>query len=352
MQAEPLAPKSFRTKLFLSLLAAAFLLLFGACTPSHPQSTFGTAGPVAKMQLDLFVFIFWVAVAVFIIVEGILLYAVIKFRRKPDQGVPKQVHGNTPLEIFWTILPALVLAIIAIPTIRTIYDTAIPPTADAFEVTVVGHQWWWEFKYPSLGVVTANELRIPIGEPIDLTLESNDVIHSFWVPKLAGKTDVIPNNRNKMWFQADIPGTYFGQCAEFCGIAHALMRLSVIAMPPDEFYSWVDTYKQASNQVQTDLAAEGASLFSAKGCNACHTSEGPPIFDQAGPNLTLFGLRTTIGDGKTENNPVNQARWLRNPNDIKPGNRMFETAPYYQSPTGTLTEDEIKALSAYLSNLK
>ena len=344
--------RSFPVKPLSGLLLALFLVLLLGCTPSHPQSTFETAGPVAKMQLDLFIIIFWAAVGVFIVVEGILLYAVIRFRRRPGQGIPKQVHGNTPLEIFWTILPAIVLAVIAVPTINTIYDTAKPPTDDAFEVTVVGHQWWWEFKYPELNVVTANELRIPVGEPIALTLESEDVIHSFWVPKLAGKTDVVPNNLNTMWFQADEPGTYLGQCAEFCGIAHALMRLSVVAMPKDDFDAWVNDYKQATSQEFTDLAAEGAGLFTTKGCNACHTSDGPPLFEQIGPNLTLFGLRTTIGDGKAENNPQNQTTWLHNPNDIKPGNRMFELAPYYQSTKAALTDEEIKALSAYLSSLK
>ena len=340
------------TKPILGLLLALFLLLLLGCTPSHPLSTFDAAGPVAKMQLDLFVIIFWAAVGVFVIFEGILLYAVIRFRRKPGQGIPKQVHGNTALEIFWTILPAVVLAVIAVPTIRTIYSTANPPTDDAFKVTVVGHQWWWEFKYPELNVVTANELRIPVGEPIALTLESEDVIHSFWVPKLAGKTDVVPNNQNTMWFQADDPGTYLGQCAEFCGIAHALMRLSVVAMPKDDFDAWVNDYKQAASQEFTDLAAEGAGVFTAKGCNACHTADGPPAFEQIGPNLTLFGRRDGFGDGIMENNPENLTLWLRNPNDIKPGNRMFKLAPYYQSAKAALTDEEIKALSAYLLSLK
>ena len=346
-------PRRFSVKPIIGLLLLSLLLLLLSCTPSHPQSTFDTRGPVARMQLDLFIIIFWAAVAVFIIVEGILLYAVIRFRRRPGQGLPKQVHGNRPLEIFWTILPAIVLVAIAVPTIDTIFDTANPPSPNPLNVTVVGHQWWWEFQYPDLNVVTANELVIPVGKVVDLSLTSNDVIHSFWVPKLAGKTDAIPNNVNKMWIQADEADTYLGQCAEFCGIAHALMRFRVIALPQDEFDSWVADYQKAATiEPSPGQEAEGATLFTAKGCVACHTSDGPPAFDQIGPNLTLFGRRTTLGAGIMEQNSTNLTHWLLNPDAMKPGNRMAQQAPYYQTPEAALTQEEIEALSAYLLNLK
>ncbi len=351
-------PRHIPIKPLLGFLLVSLLLLILSCTPSHPQSTFDAAGPVARMQLDLFIIIFWAAVAVFVVVEGILLYAVIRFRRRPGQGMPKQIHGNRPLEIFWTILPAIVLAVIAVPTIDTIFKTAHPPSPNPLNVTVVGHQWWWEFQYPDLKVVTANELIIPVGEVVDLSIKSNDVLHSFWVPKLAGKTDAIPNNVNKMWFQADEPGIYKGQCAELCGFSHALMRLTVIALPQDEFDAWVRDYEKAAPIEFSDLAAEGERLFTAKACTACHTSDGPPAFEQIGPNLTLFGRRATLGAGVAENNPQNLARWLRNPYDIKPGypirpsNRMAELAPYYQTPEAALSAEEIEALSAYLLSLK
>ena len=217
-------PGSFVT---LSLILG-FLLLSTACFPSDPLSTFDARGPVARAQLNLFVLIFWVAVVVFVVVNGILLYTAIKYRRKPGQELPVQTHGNTRLEIAWTIAPAIILVFIAVPTITTIFETANTPPGDVMEVKVTGHQWWWEFEYPDLGVVTANELHIPVGETVNLTLESDDVIHSFWVPKLAGKTDMIPGNTNTMWFSADDTGEYFGLCAEFCGTAHAQMRFRVI----------------------------------------------------------------------------------------------------------------------------
>ena len=216
-------------------LSVAVILILMACTPSHNQSTFDPLGPVAEKQLTLFNIIFWAAMFVFIVVGGALIYTVIRFRRRAGQTeIPAQTHGNTPLEIGWTIAPAIVLLVVAVPTVIYIFDISGEPPPDALEVNVIGHQWWWEFEYPEQNVVTANELHIPVDVPIKLNLTSDDVIHSFWVPKLAGKQDVIPTNLNTMQFTASgsdidtLPAILFGQCAEFCGVAHAHMRLRVV----------------------------------------------------------------------------------------------------------------------------
>ena len=372
-----------------ALLLLVFLLA-AACTPSHPQSTFDAAGPVARSQLNLFYIIFWAAVFVFVVVEGILVYAVIRFRRKPNQEIPAQTHGNTPLEIAWTIAPAIVLAIVAVPTIFTIFDNARTPSEDEnpIHVTVTAHQWWWEFEYftkeeldreeadldrvkegeldisdaytPTPYLVTANELHIPVGVPVNALLESSDVIHSFWIPKLAGKVDIVPNNRNTMWFQADEPGTFLGQCAEFCGISHANMRLQVIAEPTQQaFDSWVV-------RQQAPPAVPAEPLFGRKACGVCHTTSGPEpegvqktrmdaflrgldVFPA--PNLTHFASRETFAGGILERTDDNLTRWLRDPGDPKPGNHMAELAGVYQNPRLALNDQDIEALVAYLQSL-
>ena len=221
------------------LFSLVLAVLLAGCFPSHSQSTFDAAGPIAEKQLNLWHLIFWTAVIVFVAVEGALVYAMIKFRRRPSLGMPRQSHGNTRLEVAWTIAPVLVLAVIAVPTVTTIFDTANLPPGEVLEVTVTGHQWWFEFEYPEQGITTANELYVPVGKTVNLTLLSDDVIHSCWVPKLFGKTDMIPRNTNTMWFSADAAGEYLGQCAEFCGSAHAQMRFRVIAEDEASFSDWV-----------------------------------------------------------------------------------------------------------------
>ncbi|MDO8749953.1 MAG: cytochrome c oxidase subunit II, partial [Dehalococcoidia bacterium] len=205
------------SRLLAALLLALVVTLVMGCNPQAAQSTFDVGGPVARMQLDLFKIVLGLAVLVFVLVEGVLLFVIIRFRRRARQGMPSQTHGNTRLEVAWTLAPALVLLVIAIPTVTTQFAVSNPPSAPDLEVRVVAHQWWWEFQYPDLGVVTANEMYIPVGKVVNLTLESQDVIHSFWVPNLAGKMDMIPNRINTMWLQADEVKTYQGQCAEFCG---------------------------------------------------------------------------------------------------------------------------------------
>ncbi|MEE9247275.1 MAG: cytochrome c oxidase subunit II, partial [Dehalococcoidia bacterium] len=285
------------------------LLLLASC---GDQSTFEAKGVVARRQLELFWIIFGLAVLVFVVVEGALIYSAFRFRRRPGQGIPKQTHGHNKLEIAWTIAPALVLIGIAIPTLIVIFNTSASGGVDftrrvvqavtdpeteitlvdarrfkeeavlgeliaipRIEVTVRAHQWWWEFRYTDFGVETANELRVPANTRIDLKLESDDVIHSFWIPNLMGKTDIIPRNVNETWFVADEPGIYKGQCAEFCGISHANMRFRVIVQTQSDFEKWKEDYLANKTAEATGDAALGQTLFGSKGCTLCHSKDGP-----------------------------------------------------------------------------
>ena len=359
---------SFRL-LAISLSTAAILLLL-ACTPSHPQSTFDPAGPVAEKQLTLFYIIFWAAVVVFILVGGMLLYTVIRFRRKAGRrDMPAQTHGNTPLEIAWTIAPAIVLVAIAVPTLIYIFDIAEAPPGDALVVNVTGHQWWWEFEYPEQNVVTANEMHVPVNTPVKLVLRSDDVMHSFWIPKLAGKVDVIPRNENPMKFTANRIETFFGQCAELCGVGHSHMKFRIISESQEDFDAWVKNYHDiAARPPPTGVAvAKGASLFASRGCLLCHKANGPATIEARqnlkksfergelrfpAPNLTNLATRTTMAGGSLELNRANLKKWLRDPNEVKPGNRMTELANVYTDPGAKLDEEDIRALVSYLLSLK
>ena len=268
--------------IIFGLLAALFL--FAAGCSKDGMSTWEAFGPVAQKQLDLFNVTLWIMVIVFVLVEGVLLYAIIRYRRRPGQPKPVPIHGNTTLEITLTIIPTILVTGLGIWSVFTLFYVEVPPDAtDALHVNVTGHQWWFEFEYPDAGngkhIITANELRIPVDRPIILKLESDDVIHSFWVPKLAGKIDMVPTHVNKMWFQADsdkiedeLPVTLYGQCAELCGLAHALMRFRVTVMDQADFDSWVAAY--GPPPTNTPKAEAGQQLFAAN-CTLCHTIDGP-----------------------------------------------------------------------------
>ena len=339
------------------LLALAVALLVG-CTPSHNMSTFDTLGPVAKTQLDLFYVIFWVGLAIFILVMAIMLYAMVRYRRREGDGDPPQIHGHTGLEIAWTVAPSLLLAVIAVFTVSAIFDTTNSPKTPeegGLEVIAIGHQWWFEFEYPSLGVTTANELHIPVGQPVNVALDSIDVIHSFWVPKLAGKVDMVPNNDNTLWLQADEPGDYFGQCAEFCGVAHAMMKFRVIAESQEKFDAWIEAQKLPAVASEDPLAEEGRDVFMARDrlCFRCHKIEGERLARGViGPNLTHFASRDRFAGSMMENTQVHLREWLEDPHKMKPGNVMAEDAEVYNGTLPPLTEREVSALIAYLGTLE
>lgn len=349
-------PRSLRT--LALFLCGASLLFLSSC--GSPQSFTTANGSVAKDILGLHVIIFWLSLIVFFGVELLIVWVVIRYRRRPGQAIPNQVHGNTRLEVVWSIIPVIIVAILAVPTVRLIGQfTTIPNTPDTVKVRVIAHQWWWEFQYPDLNFVTADELRIPVGRPIAIDLESADVIHSFWVPKLAGTLDTIPGRVNRMWLKADDTGEYYGQCKEFCGSSHALMKMRVIAQTPAEFDTWV-RQRQAPPPAPTGGSppAQGALIFGATKlpagqtpppgskfgvCAACHTIDGTEAKGRVGPNLTFFGQRTTLAAGILDNTPPNLRTWLQDPPGVKPGSKM---------PNYDLTDPELEALTAYLLSLK
>ncbi len=320
------------------------LLLLGGCAPDLPQTTLVTNGPNARLINDLFGPIFWMATGVFVVVEGLLVYAVIRYRRRAgDDRIPAQTHGNTPLEIGWTIAPTILVIVIVAMTFNTQRELDAAGETPTMTIEVIGHQWWWEFRYPDEGIVTANELHIPVGEVVALDVSSVDVIHSFWVPKLAGKVDAVPGHVNEMWLRADQAGIYFGQCAELCGIQHALMRFRVIAQSPADYAAWVAQQKTVPGEPETELEQRGAEVFATGACIGCHVIEGTPGTGVTGPNLTHFGSRTTLGAGILKNTPGNLYKWLVDTQSVKQGNLM---------PNVEMTDEDARALVAYLHSLK
>ncbi len=335
---------------------ALLVVILGGCTAfgGGPQSVNQPAGDNMQTIWNLFVPIFWASVVVFVIVQGVLIYAVVRFRRRPNQPAPHPTHGNTKLEIAWTIMPALVLAVIAVPTLTTIANFAKKPGPGSVTVHVVGHQWWWEFDYPNNGnVVVADEMHIPIGTKIEVDLSSADVIHSFWIPKLAGKQDVVPNQHNHLSFTANELGTFRGQCAEFCGTQHAHMAFDVVVQSKPDFDAWIKQMQQPAADVTNDqLAQQGKQVFFTAGCTGCHTINGASAqvngqttqaLGTFGPNLTHVGSRGIIAGDVLTQTEANIAKWVHDPQAVKPGTKM---------PTLGLTQDQANAVAHYLETLK
>jgi cytochrome c oxidase subunit 2 len=337
-------------KLVRSILTRLPLLLAGAlaawpafAAPRYPQSAVDPKSDYAwELQRLLEQQLFWVV----IIFSGVLLaviYIMIRFRARPGAPEPKHIHGHTGLEVAWTIAPAIILALVAVPTVATIYRTQAAPPAGSLHVRAIGHQWWWEFQYPDLGIVTGTDMHIPIGRPIAVDIETADVIHSFWFPAMGGKRDAIPTHVNHMFFTAESTGTYPGQCAELCGVSHANMRMTLISSPPDEFEAWVAAQKQGPVAPDSSsLAGQGKALFMQSACIACHTVNGLTA-GVIGPNLTHVASRGSIAGGIYENTPENLKAWLSNPPGRKPGSLM---------PNLGLTQDQVTQLVAYLTSLK
>ncbi|MBI3647979.1 MAG: cytochrome c oxidase subunit II [Actinobacteria bacterium] len=347
----------------------ALALVVAACAPHASQDTLKPQGPYAREIKSLFIPVLWVAAAVFLIVEGGIVWIIVKYRhRKGRDRMPAQTHGNTRLEIGWTIAPALVLAVVMVPTVATIWDLASKPPSNAINVTVTGRQWWWKFEYtdPDMKtaaggqIVTANEMVIPTGRTVYLTVTADSdpgahttdglpgfaVIHSFWVPELAGKQDAIPTRENHILMQADHPGIYHGQCAEFCGLSHGIMRVQVRAVTPQEFDAWVANQKlDALTPQPGTLAATGMQDFTGGQCIVCHAIAGiPNATADAGPNLTHFASRGCFAGCLLDNqNADDIRRWLEDPAAVKPGAKM---------PNYHLSPEQIDALVAYLMSLK
>lgn len=324
------------------IIGAALLVSCGAV--DTPQTMLFPRSDNNQVISGLFAPLTWLAIVIFILVQGLLLYSVYRFRvRDNDDSIPPQVHGNTRLEIAWTIAPSIVVVIMLILTYQAMAKIEAAPPADALRVRVIGHQWWWEVHYPDLDVVTANEIHIPIDRPVYFELESKDVIHSFWVPRLMGKRDLMPGSTNTIWFTPTEEGLYLGQCAEYCGTAHAQMRYHVVVESETAFNKWVARQRQDAVEVTGD-AAEGAQLFVSRACVTCHTIRGTDAIGVIGPDLTHVGSRAFIAGGIMENNRDNVSAWLRDPLGLKPGNKMILPVE--------LSEEDIRLLTAYVMALK
>jgi cytochrome c oxidase subunit II len=367
-----------------ALVLATFLLAAGCRGPDNSQNSLKPEGPGAEKIDNLFVPVFVISVAVGVFVLAGTLWVAFRYRQRPGKNEnPKQIHGSTPLEIGWTIVPALILLVVAVFTIRTIFDLAREPKGDVLEVTSVGKQWWWQFNYPDEEIVTANELVIPTDTQVRVTLTACDdslpgecnVIHSFWVPELAGKRDVIPGRENETTIEADEPGTYLGQCAEYCGLSHANMRFRVIAVPPGEFEQWVeDQQAEPAVPFQTgpDDAREPAGpaqelVLEKYQCTNCHSFEDPAA-STYGPNLAHFASRTTFASGYYELTRERLIEWLLDAPSLIPmesGDCRKEGAPALEDgtcvgmpsftkdgPGPVMTREDAEAIADYLLSLK
>ena len=354
---------------FRRLAWTPFLIVGAACQGEYPQSVLEPLGEFARITDAVFMQTVWWAVLVFVLVQGALLYAMFRYRGRPNDAEPNQVHGNTVLEIVWTIIPAVILAVIAVPTVKAIFKTNEVPGNNPLTVEVIGHQWWWEFRYPEYNLTTANEIHVPINRTVHLRMGSADVLHSFWVPQFAGKRDVFPNRETRLWFVAEQPGNYPAQCAEFCGLQHAKMAYRIVASEPGEFDAWVakmrtfaaappppaapagkDTVRTTSAgasvqpAAQEPATAEGQKLFLAKGCAGCHSlvALNAPK-GMLGPNLANIGARSWIAAGVLPNTDENLARWVRAPQEVKEGVLM---------PNLGLSESEAKSIAGYLRTIR
>jgi cytochrome c oxidase subunit 2 len=309
------------------------------------------ASPIAGDEAGLYRVIVYMAAGVFVLVEGILIYSILRFRQRPGDGAePHQIYGNPRLEVIWTGTPVLLVATLFILTIRTMGAVAAPAAVSSdIQLKIIGHQWWWEFDYPDLGVVTANELHIPVGANVHATLESADVIHSFWVPQLSGKVDVIPGQLNTIWFRSDQPGEYHGQCAEFCGLNHANMRIAAVVESKANFDAWVANQQLPPPPPQGPAEQHAVDLITHGICSNCHALGEPPPPPPGeepkkliGPNLNHLMSRSVFAGATFELTPDNIKRWLQDSQRMKPGNDMVVK----------LKPEEIDDLMAYLTQLK
>jgi cytochrome c oxidase subunit 2 len=314
-----------------------------------PTNIFAPVSTPAQSILDLSVFVLEVTAAVFVVVFSLLAYAVMKFRRRKtaDGREPAQVYGSSQLELAWTVIPVLIVVVLFLAAARVIASIQNAPKPDnAIEVTVIGHQFWWEYRYPSLKVVTANELHIPVSDPAHptptfLTLLSADTDHSFWVPRLAGKTDLIPNHPNSMWVDPHETGLFLGQCAQYCGTQHAMMLLRVYVDSREDFDRWIREQSQPAHINST--VSEGQRIFEKTACVNCHTIAGTAAKGTYGPDLTHLMRRQTIASGAAKNNIGSLIAWIHNPDVLKPGCKM---------PSMGLSLQQSAAVAAYLATLR
>jgi cytochrome c oxidase subunit 2 len=347
-----MAPRRTSSGRRLGLVAAALAVLAAGCAGDTPQNTLDPEGPFARSVDELIQPVFLIAALVFVFVEGLIVFAVVKFRRTGDDDRPEQIHGSTKFELAWTIAPALILVLVGALTVSKIFylDRQFK---DALQVEVIGHQWWWEYNYKDADgkttVAAANELHIPVGRKVQLNITSADVIHNYWPPALAGKIYAIPGRSNHMTIQADKADFYYGQCTEYCGMSHANMRLRVVSQEQADFDRWMEANSvdraapsfpivAGEDAASASEEAKGHTVFLQKGCSGCHAVNNVAR-GAVGPNLTYFNSRATFAGAIFENNDDNLRAWLRDPPAEKPGSLM---------PRLNLSEGEITSLIAYL----
>lgn len=300
-------------------------------------------GPAAQHVANLWWLLFWMATAVFVLVLGFLLLAL--FRRRSDLAPSTVEPRSGPRVVLWAgiIVPALVLLVVFGATLWTLRALASPTIPDDLTVHVIGQRWWWEVQYPQQQFATANEIHIPVDQPVRFVLSSPNVIHSFWVPELQGKMDLVPGTTNELWLEADEPGVYRGICAEFCGVQHAKMNFLVVAEPWEDFEAWLANQQQPAAQPTDSLTQLGQEIFFESGCMNCHTIKGTQATGKLGPDLTHLASRRTLASAAIDNNLGNLGGWIADPQHIKPGSLM---------PATDLTGVELQALLAYLATLE
>jgi cytochrome c oxidase subunit 2 len=385
---------------FAMMVVLALTLV--ACGEAHPNTTFDPHSDYGRSIDFLWNRLLLLGTIVFVLVEGGLIYIMFRYRKREGDERPPQTHGNVVIEIIWTLIPAFILLFIAVPTVRIVFKTQAKAVAGALQIEVTGHQWWWEFRYPEYGIITANEIYLPTGRTVNFKMTSNDVIHSFWIPQLGGKRDVITNRTNYIWFTPDStlkPAEWNGFCTEYCGTSHAKMRFRVFTVKPDQFASWVANQQRAAefgavnatvpvtpaysfpiNQPEfeyakphtpvpagmtftpglTGNAHRGQQVFSSSACIGCHAIAGNPMaVGNVGPNLTHIGSRATLGAGSYPNTPAYLALWIKNARVMKPGILMptlgkdqFDPVLKSKVTTGGLDDQQIADIVAYLSALK
>jgi len=317
--------------------------------PLSPTNIFAPASTPADTISRLSYLVLTVTGAIFLTVFCLLLWALVKFREKPGSGPgePAQVYGSKQVELAWTVIPVLIVVVLLLATVRAIgsIQNATPPPG-AVEVSVIGHQYWWEYHYARSNVVTANELHVPVSDPAHptptfLRLLSADTDHSFWVPRLAGKTDLIPNHPNSMWIDPHETGLYLGQCSQYCGVQHAKMLLRVYVQTREQFDHWLE--QQSRPAVANDSVIEGRRTFESTACINCHTVRGTAAHGKFGPDLTHLMSRDTIGAGAALNTPANLRRWIQDPGAFKPGCLM---------PAMGLSDSQLDSITAYMETLR
>jgi cytochrome c oxidase subunit 2 len=309
-----------------------------------PPSAIHPQGPAAEQIAQLWWVLLAAGGAIFVLVMVLLVVALLRRPRGADlPAALAQPGGGRMIVLGGVVMPVLVLTAVLALTVNTLLALAAPAAGDETVVEVIGHQFWWEVRYPDQGVITANELHIPAGAPVRLRLAASDVIHSFWVPELHGKLDMIPNQTNTLRLQADQPGIFKGLCAEFCGVQHAKMTFLVVAQPEAEFRAWLAAQRESAALPGEPLAQRGLQVFLGAGCTHCHAVRGTDATGNLGPDLTHLAARRTLAAGILPNEQTNLANWITNPQHSKPGNLM---------PPTPLADADLQALLAYLATLQ